>query len=976
MRRPPLAPHAPRARRAALAVLLALGAAAGAARPAAAQLQARPALDWRTLETERFVFHYPAAMATWTRDVAEQMESVHEAVVRLVGYAPDGRVRVLVEDPSNVSNGFAFPFLDDASIFLWPTPPDPSTVLANNAGWGELLAVHEFAHIAHLARPSRNPRQRLLWRILPVELGPLMRRAPRWLFEGYATFVEGRITGSGRPSSVARAAVLRQWALEGRLPTYAQLDGTAGYLGGSMAYLVGSAYLEWLVERAGEESLPNLWRRMSARQDRGFVAAFTGVWGAPPDELYGRFTAELTGAALAVEDSLAPVLAEGALVQRLALGTGVPAVSPDGERVAVVLRSRDRPSRLVIWPVRDSVDTAAVRRARERARRLDPEDVPAVPGRPAPKRELHTLHPVGGRSHEQPRFMPDGERVLVVRSVPVGDGSERPDLFLWRFRDGTLTRATHGAGVREADPTPDGRAAVGVRCLNGICDVVHVPLGGGEARVLWAGAPRRGFHRPRVSPDGSTVLVSVHEDARWRLALLPLDGGAPRDVPVPDDASRYAADWLSASEIVATSERGGVAHLERIALAGREPRALTRTTGGHLLGDVAPDGGVWFLALHARGHDVRRVAADSLAPPARAGIVATLPFVAPPTPPAGVTLPRAPLPADRPYGLGPRLHAVLPGALLAPEGEAAILALTGTDPIGRLTWVLQGVLGERAAWRGGSLAAELRVLPVSLRGELFGLRQLPSAQREGAIARASVGTALDAEQHGATLSAAMGRDWATRAASARAGVSVARLSAAGDAAFDDATRGLAFARGTASARWSRDRTGLTLTLAGGATTGSTGGATWTRTTASADLAVGAFGLRARGSATLGAVSDDAPPFERFVVGGVLPPLAEVAVLEQRWSVPALPVGVSAGTRLLSWRAETDLFGVTPYFQRVSAGDAFGARQRIVGVERAFLTPSGAFIGLPRGRLLAGVAQSLDEPFRSRTRAYLRVTIEP
>ena len=35
-----------------------------------------------------------------------------------------------------------------------------------------------------------------------------------------------------------------------------------------MRYLVGSAFLEWLVERKGDESLPHLWRRMSARVDR------------------------------------------------------------------------------------------------------------------------------------------------------------------------------------------------------------------------------------------------------------------------------------------------------------------------------------------------------------------------------------------------------------------------------------------------------------------------------------------------------------------------------------------------------------------------------------------------------------------------------------------------------------------------------------------------------------------------------------
>ena len=36
----------------------------------------------------------------------------------------------------------------------------------------------------------------------------------------------------------------------------------------SMAYLLGSAYLEWLEERAGPGSLRNLWARMTARTPR------------------------------------------------------------------------------------------------------------------------------------------------------------------------------------------------------------------------------------------------------------------------------------------------------------------------------------------------------------------------------------------------------------------------------------------------------------------------------------------------------------------------------------------------------------------------------------------------------------------------------------------------------------------------------------------------------------------------------------
>ena len=151
------------------------------------------------------------------------------------------------------------------------------------------------------------------------------------------------------PHGIWRAAVLRQWAIEGQLPTYAALDGSGRFEGGDMAYLAGSAFLEWLASSNGDSSVVHLWRRMSARQARTFAEAFAGVYGAPPDELYGKFAAALTHDAL---DAVAggpqhALLARGAdstsrpgegeLVQRLQWGTGAPSISRDDSLLAIVL---------------------------------------------------------------------------------------------------------------------------------------------------------------------------------------------------------------------------------------------------------------------------------------------------------------------------------------------------------------------------------------------------------------------------------------------------------------------------------------------------------------------------------------------------------------------------------------------------------------------------------------------------------------
>ncbi|MDD5564823.1 MAG: hypothetical protein PHQ91_14000, partial [Thermoanaerobaculaceae bacterium] len=259
-----------------------------AAAPALAQ---GPSAEWRTVTTPHFRVHYTAPAEAWARDAAARLEAIRSRVIAEVGYAAPQIVDVIVSDPTAQANGMALPLFGAPRMVLWTSPPGPASVIGTYDDWIELLALHEDTHLEHLLRPSRNPLQRLVEALLP--LGPIATRAPRWVHEGYATLVEGKLTGSGRPNGDLRAAILRQRARAGTLPTYAQLaNDSKSWMGMSMAYLAGSAYLEWLVERTGPDSLKHLWARMTARTDRSFDAAFAGVSGRAPARLDDRFTAE------------------------------------------------------------------------------------------------------------------------------------------------------------------------------------------------------------------------------------------------------------------------------------------------------------------------------------------------------------------------------------------------------------------------------------------------------------------------------------------------------------------------------------------------------------------------------------------------------------------------------------------------------------------------------------------------------------
>ena len=945
---------------------------------AAAQFLSRPALPWRQLETAHFTFTFPAPLEAWTRDVASRIESIDSAVTRVVGYTPARRVQIVVDDPFNVSNGYALPFLDMPVITFWATPPTPRDDIGNYRAWGEMLATHEFAHVAHLARPSRSAGWRLLSQLSPVKLGPIPANAPRWVQEGYATYVEGRVTGSGRPNNAWRASILRQWALEGHLPTYGEMSGWGDFNGGDFAYLAGSAFFDWLAAReGGDSSLVHVWRRMTAKQRRSFDEAFAGVFGDAPQTLYGRFTVDVTARALEVRRLRSTPEHSGALVQHLSWATGDPAVSPDGSRAALVLRTKGIPSRVVVWRTSEPPDTNAARRATELLKR-DPQDVPARHVYPPPRMAVATLWAKNGHSFEDPRFLPDGRRVLLWRNVPRGDGSVRPDIYLWDIQRGRVERITRGESVREPDPSPDGRRAAAVRCESGRCDLVRVDLSSGAVTTILQAAITSSFYRPRWSADGRSIAVSVQEGTRWRIAVVDTATRDLRFVDPPDDGgTRYDVAWLAADALVCVSERGGIANLERIDLVNGTVRTLTNVTGAAVAPE--PDStahAIWFLSLHSRGYDVRRLvemAADPHLPAPSVVADSTLAPALPPPPRPVIALGTGPVGPTRRYAAGsPSLFWVPTGAADA-SGVSAGVALTSTDLIGRLSVVAKGTLATEGAWRGGAFEAVWRGWRPAVEAFGFWARQLPS-RAEG---RAPIGDSLDATLDGGGIAlryTIVGDGWSQML---RLGGDVGRLAPL--ATSSSTSRNVIFAH-------TRTRVSTTgeggqfasaaLTLEG--TLGELASDRFARGLATATLASGyATGTAIQASARYGRASSGTPFFDQFALGGTASPLVDEDVLSQRLEEPALPTGAAAGTEVVGFRIALPA-PITPYVSATRVGSP-GLRSewfRALGAEVSVATEPIPVLRAPGGRLLLGVARARDDTGFWKIQAYAGVIVRP
>ena len=990
-------------RRAALLVLVAVTAFALAA-PVAAQ---GPDAAWRTLSTPHFRIHYPAPAEAWSRRLAARLEGLRARVVAEVGYAPPAVVDVIVSDPVARPNGAAFALLGAPRMVLWTSPPGADSPLGLYRDWPELLAVHEETHLAHLLRPSRNPLRRGLAALVPV--GPIALAAPRWLSEGYATLLEGRLTGAGRPNGDLRAAVLRRQAEAGRLPTYRGLDSDrADWLGPSMAYLAGSAFLEWLIDRAGEDALRHLWARMTARDRRSFDEAFAGVFGRPPAELYGRFTAELTARAMTVEADLQPALRDGEAWEELKGGTGAPAVSPDGTRLAAILHPPERPAELVVWST--AVDQDEVRRRRERAAALlarDPADVPAVDSGPPPHRRLATLATAHGAAPTSPRWLPGGDALLFVRFEPDAGGFLHPDLFRWRLqvsaagtgmRGDAVERLTKGADLRSPDPAPDGSWAAAVRNRDGFSQLVRVDLADGAVTPLTEPSLEVVYDAPRVAPDGRRLAYLRHQSGRWRLVVRKLPTGpegadavpeaadaAEVELPVPPAATVASPAWGADGRLYAVLGEGGFLDVFAFTpLPGggwTAPRRVTRTLGAALDPAPTPDGrALFFLALEASGLDLRRLdlgaatAADDdqrVAPPS----TALAPAVRPPPPVAPPPPAAEPLPPARPYGLGRAEPQPLLGFRAAPSARGWEAGVRLGDPVGRFDLLAVGGGGDGLT--GGAVAAVWRGWPVAVGLHLFAARERPSGQSTEVP---GLGDALDADRRGAELRAEWQRQTPAGGSRLVAGGYLGDLAPAAGPAAPRLAQRWVFLTAAQRGELARGRWRLAVDAGASWTAGTTGGDGWRRAVGRLDLAAGRDRRDLRLRWRRGVLAGSPQPLDRFQLGGVAAGALPTSLLAGRFLSPPLAAGTETGDRAEEQRLEVHLAdGPAPFVARYRLWSDGGDRPRwlrVAGLEwRRDLGPM-PLLRLPALAVTVGAARVFDERRGDRTAGWAAIVWRP
>lgn len=204
--------------------------------------------DWKTMKTGDFTVVYKEGYECEARHALSILHYYRTPVEGLVG-RPGRRLPVVIEDVGAVSNGFANPVFYNIHLFTYA--PGFSYRLEGIESWYRTVAVHEYAHIAHLSTA------RGLARWLSSAFGPLFAPniySPGWIIEGITVFAESQNTRyEGRLNDGFFDAYIAARAGGGSMPSLVEATNAPLAFPSGAHYLYGGEFFDFLGRRYGSE---------------------------------------------------------------------------------------------------------------------------------------------------------------------------------------------------------------------------------------------------------------------------------------------------------------------------------------------------------------------------------------------------------------------------------------------------------------------------------------------------------------------------------------------------------------------------------------------------------------------------------------------------------------------------------------------------------------------------------------------------
>ena len=556
-----------------------------------------PYLRWYTVKTPHFHVNYHSGLEVFAQRVATVAEQVHGVLAPAMNWHPTQVTQVLLTDDSSGANGSAnsTPY---NTIRMFVTAPDDMSALNDYEDWPFALLMHEHTHVLHLDNVHGLPA--VLNAILGKTYMPNQNQ-PRWIIEGLATVLESRKTGGGRLRSRQFDMFRRADVLEDQMLTLDQFTHPLRrFPGGSIFYLYGSQFIDWIMETYG----PDTFAAVSTDYGQnvipwGINRSVRRATGRTYPELYDGWKSALERRYTAQRDAVVRQgRREGTRLTWHGFNAAYPRFAPvcDGSQAAPRLvyyrddgHSPDGLVELTLDADRRRVTrTEVVTRAQQTPVTFD-ADCGLV---------FSTTAPTARRY----RFW-DLFRQAAGTTTPHGLGSGR-------------SRLTKGLRARSPDISPDGRRIVYVRDRAGTTTLRIADYGSAyqveHERLLVNTHRYEQVFTPRFSPDGKRVAYGTWLTGGFRdVHVVDVETGNVVAI-THDRAIDQQPSWSADGHtLYFTSDRTGIANVYAYSFATGELKQVTNVVNGAYMPEVSPDGRhLIYVGYSSLGYDLYSFALD------------------------------------------------------------------------------------------------------------------------------------------------------------------------------------------------------------------------------------------------------------------------------------------------------------------------------------------------------------------------------
>ncbi len=448
------------------------------------------------------------------------------------------------------------------------------------------IACHEMFHYAHFEQTEG------LWRALDTIFGPVLPPQTfleRWFTEGLAQYYEGRLQREvGRPhsplyrGSFDSFVAMRHGEISAGDLSLSQRELTP-YSG---AYLTGLHFIEWLVEKYGEDQLWSLMdvQGRSIFSPLGVTLRAKAVFGLSLGALFDAWREELKlhYAPRARPADERVILDDAGQLARLAAhrASGTLAVISSGNEQVPMLRIIEADGTV----------------------RVDKRLVNLAPFRP------WVLAGPGSMSGLS--FSDDGRWLFLLNDDLIDRGDTRAQLWRIDTRNGEVTELTQDLGRGMGGSiSADGTKYTFVEFPAGRSRIIERDLTGGTQSTIAEFPEGVSVASPQWNPSHTLLVFSRLDANGWNLVLRDSDG--LERVVTTDGAFNYGARWSSDSELVFARKAGKYLQAHRLSLETGVLERLSDTPYG-LIDPVPYEGGVAAVVRDGVHWSIDRMPAEAL----------------------------------------------------------------------------------------------------------------------------------------------------------------------------------------------------------------------------------------------------------------------------------------------------------------------------------------------------------------------------